>query len=386
MNNFKFRNPTELIFGKGMVSELSKRVPQSVPVLITFGGGSVKKNGVYDAVKEALKNHNTIEFWGIEANPKVETLRKAIELGREHNVGFILAVGGGSVIDGSKLIAGAILSDMDAWDLVKSHKIRNKTIPLGTVLTIPATGSEMNNGGVISCLATKEKFAFAGEFPIFSILDPEYTYSLPEYQVSCGIADTFVHTLEQYLTVTGQSRLMDRWAESLMLTLTEIAPIIRQDPQNYDARAEMMLCSTMALNGFIAMGVSQDWATHGIGHELTALTGITHGHTLSIVMPGTMRVLGYGQKRGKMLQYAERVWGITEGEENTRITQAIEKTEDFFRSLGLKTRLEEMEVSHDVILEIEKRFAERGVKMGENMNIESSISRQILESVYPRKA
>ena len=301
LNNFEFRNPTKLIMGDGVIAKLSEEIPNSTKVMLTFGGGSVKKNGVYDQVKDALKGYDIVEFWGIEPNPAIETLRQAIELGKKENVGFLLAVGGGSVIDGTKLISAGLLYDGDAWDLVKKG-FAAKTLPLGTVLTLPATGSEMNNGAVISCRETKEKYAFYSNYPVFSILDPKVTFSLPDYQIACGIADTFVHVMEQYLTKIGESRVMDRWAEGIVQTLIEIAPQIRRDKHNYQLMADFMMSATMALNGFIAMGVSQDWATHMIGHEITALTGLTHGHTATLTA-STDRIkiltsVGYKDQQG----------------------------------------------------------------------------------------
>ncbi len=379
MNNFVFQNPVKLIMGKGMISELNKEIPSDKRVMITFGGGSVKKNGVYDQVKEALKGYDTIEFWGIEPNPSIETLRKAIELGKKEKVDFLLAVGGGSVIDGTKLIAAGLLYDGDAWELVQKRFITSDTVPLGTVLTLPATGSEMNYGGVITRKETKEKYGFMSRFPVFSILDPEVTFSLPPHQIACGIVDTFTHTLEQYMTTTGQSRLMDRWAEGILQTLVEVAPKIKENQHDYQLMADFMLSATMALNGFIAMGVTQDWATHMIGHELTALHGLSHGHTLAIVGPGTMRVLREA-KGDKLIQYGERVWNITSGTRDERIDAAIECTEKFFRSVGLTTRLSEENISGETIDEIERRFNERKVAYGENGNVTGAVARQILES------
>lgn len=380
MNPFKFRNPTELLFGEGMIEMLPKRIPQGSKILLTFGGGSVKSNGVYDDVCRQLKEFDCVEFWGIEPNPKVETLRKAIELGKREGVNFVLAVGGGSVLDASKLIANAIPSERDAWDLVLKGADRSVvTLPLGTVLTIPATGSEMNRGAVISSIKTQEKFGFWGEYPLFSILEPRYTFSLPAYQVACGIADSFVHVMEQYICRAGESPLMDRWAEGIMLTLIEQREAIQREPADYDARANFMLSATMALNGFIAMGITEDWATHRIGHELTALTGLTHGHTLVIVLPALLRVLGHGSKRAKLLHYAQRVWGITSESEDECIDQAIDRTEAFFRSLGLETRLGERGIGPEVEAEIVSRFAERGTLLGENQDIDSAVVARILQ-------
>ena len=379
MENFIFQNPVKLIMGKGMIARLAKEIPSDKRIMITFGGGSVKKNGVYDQVKEALKNHFTVEFWGIEPNPAIETLRKAIALGKEEKVDYLLAVGGGSVIDGTKLISAGILYDGDAWDLVLAGRPVTHTVPLATVLTLPATGSEMNNGAVISRRETKEKYPFYANYPIFSILDPEVTFTLPPHQVACGLADTFVHVMEQYMTTTDQSRLMDHWAESILSTLVEIAPKIKEDPRNYDLMADFMLSATMGLNGFIAMGVTQDWATHMIGHELTALHGLTHGATLAIVFPGTLRTLRK-QKEGKILQYGERVWGINSGTTEERVSQAIEKTEQFFQSLGLSIRLSQEKIGDTTITEIENRFNERNAAFGEAKNVTGSVAREILES------
>ncbi|MBO5661113.1 MAG: iron-containing alcohol dehydrogenase, partial [Tidjanibacter sp.] len=308
MNNFVFQNTTKLIFGKGQIARLAKELPRDKKILVTFGGGSVKRNGVYDQVKAALEGFDHLEFWGIEPNPKVETLRKAVEICKREGVGFLLAVGGGSTLDGTKLIAAAAMIEADAWDLVRNPKLYEGTLPFASVMTLPATGSEMNRGAVISNLATGEKYSFYNTYPTFSVLDPEATYSLPAFQVACGLADTFVHVMEQYLTVAGCSPLMDRWAEGVVQTIVEVAPKALADQKEYDAMATFMLSATMGLNGFVAMGVPQDWATHMIGHEITALTGTTHGQTLVMVLPGVMNVLRE-QKGAKIVQFGERVWG-----------------------------------------------------------------------------
>ena len=378
MENFIFQNPTKLIFGKGMIAQLAKEIPAGKRVMVTFGGGSVKKNGVYDQVKEALKAFEVVEFWGIESNPKVETLREAIKLGKEKQVDFLLAVGGGSVIDGTKLIAAGLLYDGDAWDLVLKG-VSKHAVPLATVLTLPATGSEMNNGAVISRKETAEKFAFYSFNPVFSILDPTVTFTLPKWQVACGIADTVVHVMEQYMTRPGQSRLMDRWAEGVIQSLVEIAPSIMENQEDYDKMADFMLCATMGLNHFIAMGVCEDWATHMIGHELTALHGLTHGATLAIVLPGLWRTLKQ-KKMAKLVQLGERVWGIQDGSDEERADRTIEKTEAFFRSLGLPTRLGDAQIGDDTIIEIERRFIERKVGFGEDGDVTAEIARRILEN------
>lgn len=378
MNNFTYHNPTKLVFGKGMISKLTKLIPADKRIMITFGGGSVRRNGVYDQVVAALEGREWVEFWGIEPNPSVETVREAIALGREHEVDFLLAVGGGSVIDGSKLIAAGLLYDGDPWEIVRKGQA-GKTVPLGTVLTMSATGSEMNSGAVISCHETKEKYAFYGDYPVFSVLDPQTLYTLPAKQIAYGLADTYVHVLEQYLTTPGQSRLMDRWAEGILHTVIEIAPKIRENQHDYAVMSEYMLAATLALNDMIRMGVSQDWATHMIGHELTALHSLTHGATLAIVINGTLRVLR-DQKRGKILQYGERIWGIADGSEEERIDRTIAANEEFFRSLGLSTRLSEEGIGEATIAEIERRFDAAGVRLGEAQNVDGAMARKILEA------
>lgn len=378
MNNFVFQNPTKLIFGKGQIAKLSQELPKGKKIMVTFGGGSVKRNGVYDQVVAALDGFDFVEFWGIEPNPKVETLRKAVEQCKREGVEFLLAVGGGSTLDGTKLIAAAAMIQEDAWELVlHPDKLLRGNIPFASVMTLPATGSEMNRGAVISNLATGEKYAFYNTFPVFSILDPTVTYTLPPFQRACGLADTFIHVIEQYLTFADESPLMDRWAEGVLQTVVEIAPKVLSEENDYDTMASFMLSATMGLNGFVAMGVTQDWATHRIGHEITALRGVTHGQTLVIVLPGVMNELRE-QKGEKIVQYGERVWGITEGSTDERIDRTIEATEQFFRSLGLATRLSELSIGEDVVEEIVRRFRERGTLLGERLNIDYAATERIL--------
>lgn len=377
MQNFVFQNPTKLVFGAGQIALLSELIDKDRKVLLTFGGGSVKRNGVYDQVKEALKDHKTVEFWGIEPNPKVETLRKAVALGLEENVDLILAVGGGSVLDGTKLIAAGIaMPEKDPWEIVKSGNA-DKQIAFASVMTLPATGSEMNNGAVISSLERNEKFAFRGAYPEFSILDPQATYSLPAKQIANGLADIVVHCFEQYMTTTGQSRVLDRWAEGVIATVMEIAPLIRENQTDYAVMSDYMYSATMALNNFIRMGVTQDWVTHQIGHELTALHGVDHGESLAIVYPGTAQVLRE-QKRDKLLQFGERVLGVKDGTEEQRIDATIDGIEAFFKSLGLATRLSEKGIGMETIDLIQKRFNDRGVRLGEAKNVTGDVAREIL--------
>lgn len=380
MYNFEFQNPVKLIFGKGSIARIAEEIPAQSKIMLTFGGGSVKRNGVYDQVIKALESRNVVEFWGIEPNPKYETLVEAIALARREGVDFLLAVGGGSVIDGTKFIAAAIPYEGEPWDIITRNDIVRKAVPLATVLTLPATGSEMNNGAVISRRTTHEKFPFHSDlvFPRFSVLDPCVTFSLPKKMIAAGLADTFVHVMEQYMTYPVDARVMDRWAEGLLQTVMEISPAAMGDNPDYDTMANFMLCATMGLNGFIAMGVPQDWATHMIGHELTALHEITHGVTLAIVLPQLLRVMRQ-DKHDKLLQYATRVLGITEGDDEARIDEAIRRTEEFFHSLGIATRLSDYGVGQDTVDEIVRRFTERGAVWGERHDVTPDKVRKILE-------
>lgn len=366
MNNFTFRNPTKLIFGKGTIAQIAAEIPAEAKIMMTYGGGSIRRNGVYDQVKAALKDRTVVEFGGIEPNPQYETLVQAIDLAREQGVDFLLAVGGGSVIDGTKFIATALKYEGDPWDFMVDPSKATDAVPLATVLTLPATGSEMNNGAVVSRKEFNEKLAFHNPkgYPLFSVLDPEVCYSLPQRQIVNGIVDSFAHTLEQYLTFDTQSMVMDRWAEGLLLTLVELGPKLVERHDRYDEVANFMLTATMALNGFIAMGVPQDWATHMIGHELTALHGLDHGVTLAIVYPGMMKVMRR-EKFDKLVQYAERVWGVT-GSPEQKAEAAIGKTDAFFRSLGVKTRLSEHGIGEQTVDFIVERFRKRGWNLGES--------------------
>lgn len=380
MYNFEFKNPVKLIFGKGTIARIAEEIPARSKVMLTFGGGSVKRNGVYEQVMKALAGRDVVEFWGIEPNPKYETLVEAISLARREGVDFLLAVGGGSVIDGTKFIAAAIPYEGEAWDIITRHDAVTKAVPLATVLTLPATGSEMNNGAVISRRSTHEKFPFHSDlvYPRFSVLDPCVTFSLPKKMVAAGLADTFVHVMEQYMTYPVDARVMDRWAEGLLQTVMEISPAAMSDEPDYDTMANFMLCATMGLNGFIAMGVPQDWATHMIGHELTTLHEITHGVTLAIVLPQLLRVMR-DDKHDKLLQYAERVLGITDGDDESRIDDAIRRTEEYFHSLGIATRLSDYGVGQNTVDEIVRRFTERGAVWGERNDVTPDKVRMILE-------
>lgn len=362
MNNFNFVNPVKILFGKGKIAELSRNIPENARILMTYGGGSIRKNGVYDQVKAALKGFEVVEFGGIEPNPKYETLMKAVEVVKAEKISFLLAVGGGSVLDGTKFIAAASLFDGEsAWDIVVKEIAVRKALPFGAVLTLAATGSEMNSGGVVTREATQEKFAFGSPvlFPQFSILDPQITFSLPKRQVANGIVDAYVHVIEQYLTYPVNSPVQDRFAEGILLTLIEEGPkATTAETPDYENRANLMWAATMALNGLLSAGVKSDWSTHMIGHELTAFHGIDHAVTLAIVLPGVMRLMKV-KRREKLLQYASRVWNINEGSEDQKIELAIQRTESFFQQVGVATRLGDHNVGQDTIDRIVERFTQR---------------------------
>jgi len=385
MLNFDFYNPTRILFGKDRVKDIVNLIPAEVPVLITYGGGSVVRSGLLARVRAVLGKRNLFEFGGIEPNPRYETLMKAVEIVRREQIGFMLAVGGGSVVDGTKFIALAACYDGDPLNIV-NYGFRpipldmvGETVPFGTVLTLPATGSEMNSGAVISYEHGKYPIMSELTFPVFSVLEPELSFTLPPIQVANGIIDAFVHTTEQYLTYPVDARLQDRMAEGILQTLIGIGETTIAEPENYDARANLEWCATMALNGMIGTGVPQDWATHLIGHELTALYGIDHAQSLAIILPALLEVRRE-QKRAKLLQYAERVWHITNGSEEEKISRAIGNTRAFFESLGVKTRLSEHGVGADQIPVIIGQLIEHGrTALSETRDITPEISKIILE-------
>ena len=349
MNNFDFYNPTHIVFGKDRLGELSNLVPKDARVLVTYGGGSVKKFGTLDKVLKALEGREVFEFGGIEPNPRYETLMKAVKVVKDENIDFLLAVGGGSVMDGTKFISLASQYEGNALDLLSDRMAAaslTKALPLGTVVTLPATGSEMNCGGVVTSEIGKRGFRNQLVFPKFSILDPTLTFTLPKTQVANGIVDTFIHVVEQYVTYPAEGRFQDRTAEGILQTLVEIGKATIENPEDYDLRANLVWCATMGLNGLIGAGVPQDWSTHMMGHELTAAFGIDHGKTLAILQP-TIWDMRFEKKKAKLAQYAERVWNITMGSEEERAKLAIEKTREFFESLGIKTRLSEYGVKEE---------------------------------------
>lgn len=381
MKDFEFYNPVRILFGKGKISELPNLIDKNKRILITFGGGSIKKFGVYDQVITSLEGYNIKEFGGIEPNPTFETCMKVVEFIKNNNIDFILAVGGGSVIDATKFISAAVNFEGDPWDILTKQAEVKTALPFGTVLTIPATGSEMNCGSVISRSDSPDKLAFMSEFvfPKFSILDPKITYTLPTNQTANGIIDAFVHVMEQYLTYSVNSPIQDRMAEGILLTLIEESPKVMKNPNDYETRANLKWAATVALNYWINVGVPQDWATHRIGHELTAKFGLDHGVTLAIILPSLMYVK-QDKKRAKILQYADRVWNITSGSDDEKIKLVIEKTRDFFESLNVKTRLFDYGITENEIPDILSQLEKHGLTaLGEHQDIDLETSKLILE-------
>jgi len=386
MQNFNFYNPTQIVFGKDRLNELDTLIAKDAKVLILFGGGSVKKFGTLDKVKEALKGREVLEFGGIEANPQFTTLMKAVEIVKTEDVDFLLAVGGGSVMDGTKFVTlASSYEGENAEDLLKAGFQGvpvTSARPIGTVVTLPATGSEMNSGGVISFEDSKYPVFSPLAYPKFSFLDPTLTFTLPPRQVANGVVDAFVHILEQYVTYPVDARFQDRTAEGLLKTLIEIGRKTIDNPTDYDTRANLVWCATNALNGLIGAGVPNDWATHMIGHELTAKFGIDHAQTLAIVQPSLWDVRR-DKKKEKLIQFAKRVWDIDETDEEKTIDLAISKTKDFFESLGVKTKLSEYGVEKEKIDDIINALEKNGMTaLSETQDLTLDISREILEKAY----
>ena len=379
MRNFTFYNPTRIHFGEGQISKLTRDVPAGSRVLVTHGGGSIFQNGVWQQVEQALAGHQLTRFGGIEANPQFDTLVKAAQLARTEQCDFIVAVGGGSVIDGSKFIAAAACHDGDPLELLSGKRI-TAALPMGCVLTLAATGSESNPHGVVTHVARQEKLPFSSAllYPRFAILDPRTTFSLPARQIGNGVVDAFVHTIEQYLTYPADAPLQDRYAEGLLLTLIEEGPKALTNPEDYAVRANLMWCATQALNGLLGCGVPQDWATHMIGHELTALYHLDHAQTLAVVLPALLAERREA-KRVKLLQYAERVWQLRHGADDARIDAAIAATEAFFKRMGVPTRLSEHGLDAEVIPQVLAQLERHQMTaLGENRDIDLDVSERIL--------
>lgn len=383
MFNFDFYNPVHVVFGQDRLSELDKLIPSDSKVMITFGGQSAKKYGTIDKVSKALGDRTIIEFGGIEVNPEYDTLIKAVEIAKTEKVDFLLAVGGGSVMDGTKFIALASKYDGDYTKLL-THGFApvpaKAALPLGCVVTLPATGSEMNMGGVITYQQQKRPVMSPLTFPKFSFLDPDLTLTLPNEQIANGVADAFVHVIEQYLTFPVDARIQDRMAEGILQTLIEVGEETYRNKDNLAARKNFIWSATTALNGWIATGVPQDWTTHMIGHEMTALFGIAHGRTLAIMLPYVLRERTE-QKRAKLLQFAERVWYITDGSDDEKITQAINKTEAFFNSLDIATNLTHYGIDDSGIDSIISNMEKLGLTaLSETHDLSLDVVRKILVS------
>lgn len=387
MLNFEYKNPTKILFGKGQIENLAKHIPSEAKILMLYGGGSIKTNGIYEQVKAGLSDFTLEEFGGIPANPEYEVLMDALKVIKEKNIDYLLAVGGGSVIDGTKFLAAAALLEQEPWDLV-SKRIRteeNEALPFSTVLTLPATGSEMNSGYVISRKGTEEKLSSGGPglFPQVSVLDPTVVESLPKRQIANGIADAYTHVLEQYMTYPIEARLQDRFSESILITLQEIAPQVLENPSDYKAAADFMWCCTLALNGQIGKGVPTDWSVHGIAHELTAQFGIDHARTLAIIAPSHYRH-NFESKKEKLAQYGKRVWNV-QGENQDELAQiGIEKMESFFQSLEIPTRLSEYTSDYaEAGNKVEKAFTQRGwLTQGERKDITPEAAKAIIEASF----
>ena len=384
MNNFNFFNPTRIVFGEGQIKEINQLIPETARVMILFGGQSAKKHGTVDEVISALGDRYFEEFGGIEANPSYTTLMRAVEQIRDNQLDYLLAVGGGSVIEGTKFVAAAVNCDGDPWQeiLVNGAKEIQSALPFGSVLTLPATGSEMNANSVVTRYETQEKLAFNNPqvYPEFSVLDPTKAYTLPAKQLANGVVDAYTHIMEQYLTYPVDAKVQDRFAEGLLLTLIETGPELLETPADYNLQANFMWTATLALNGLIGAGVPQDWATHMIGHELTALHGLDHAQTLAIILPSIMQEQR-AHKHDKLLQYAERVWHITDGDEETRINLAITKTRDFFEQMGVKTRLSDYQIPAEAIPVMIKQLGEHGLnQLGEHGDVDLDKSRKVLEA------
>lgn len=381
MQDFSFYNPTRIEFGAGKIANLDQLVPAKARVLVLFGGESARSTGTLDEVTAALGEREVQLFGGIEPNPSFETLMKAVTVVRENNIEFLLAVGGGSVIDGTKFVAAAALYEGDAWDiLLQGGQNITRALPFGSVLTLPATGSEMNKGSVITRKSLAAKLPFMSEhvYPVFSILDPVKTYTLPTRQIANGVVDAFMHVMEQYLTYPANAPVQDRFAEGLLQTLIEIGPKALAEPEDYQTRASLMWTATLALNGLIGAGVPQDWATHMLGHELTALHGLDHAQTLAIILPEMLRQRK-ATKLGKLVQYAERVWHIRDGSDDEKAEAAIEHTRNFFESVGVKTRLSDYELDAEHIDAIINSLEAHGmVALGEHGDVTPEHCRQIL--------
>ncbi len=376
---FSFVNPTQIHFGQGQIARIAKAIPADSKVLLLYGGGSIKRNGVYQQTAAALAGHQWQEFGGVEPNPTVETLDQAVAQVKEQGLDYILAVGGGSVIDGAKYVAAAALYDGDGWDILLGKYRVAQALPIGAILTLPATGSESNGGSVITKKATRDKLNFMSPLvqPAFAVLDPDVMKTLPERQLANGLVDAWMHTCEQYLTLPTDAMVQEGYAETLLRTLKTLGDNYAQrDSDSW--RANLMLAANQALNGFIGSGVPQDWATHMIGHELTALYGVDHGRSLAIVQPWLLRHQ-IEVKRPKLEQMARNVFALPPSEDLAE--RCIDAIEAFYHSLDVATQLTEhggdkAAAIDNIVAQLE---AHGMVKLGEHRAITPKEAREILE-------
>ena len=371
MENFIFQNPVKILFGKGMTAKAAALIPAKAKILLVYGGGSVKKNGSYAQTVAAIGKRKFAEFGGIEPNPEYATCMKAVKLARDKKLDFIIALGGGSVIDACKFIAAAVAyKGKDPWDILEKGLPVKDALPLGTILTLPATGSEMNMNSVVSRREIGKKLAFASEkvYPQFSVLDPTFTYTLPKRQTRNGVIDAFVHVMEQYLTRPANAEIHDRFAESIAQTLVKEGPVALKKPDDYDCRANIMLAATMALNHLIAAGVPQDWSSHLIGHELTALYGLDHAETLAIALPKVMEYKK-AQKLDKIVQLGRRVFGIEAKGKAKAANATIDAVKKFFVKMGAGIELKSYKLPADAPEAVGKNIARTYKAIGENGDI-----------------
>lgn len=380
MHNFTYHNPVKIIFGKNSIDKLNGLITPKQKILLAYGGGSIKSNGVYQQIINSLNDHQVIEFAGIEANPEYDTLMKAVDICKAEEIDFILAVGGGSVIDGCKLIALASHYNGDAWDILTNPTLKLDTaIPFGTILTLPATGSEMNCGSVISRRSIGAKLSFGNPlvYPKFSILDPETTYTLPKRQLQNGVIDPFIHVTEQYLTTDINTDIQDGFSETVLKTLVKVGKDIVNGSTEYNIRANWMWAATNALNGIIGIGVDHDWATHMIGHELTAAYELDHAQTLAIVAPQVWR-FQFEAKMSKLAKFGRNVWGLENLDDELVATQAIIMTEEFFHSLDVATKLSDYNIKIEAEKIANTLFSHSKTNLGENNAINRDAVVQIL--------
>ncbi|WP_202079952.1 iron-containing alcohol dehydrogenase [Caldalkalibacillus salinus] len=364
MNNFEFRNPTEILFGKGQIEKLADKVHEyGTKVLLVYGGGSIKSFGLYDDVIQRLQGADcqVFELAGVEPNPRLTTVQKGIDLCKQESIDLVLAVGGGSVVDAAKGVAVGAKYDGDVWDFYDRKAVAEAALPLGVILTLAATGSEMNRGSVVTHWEKQEKRGAGTTFPAFSILDPTNTFSVPEDQTVYGMVDMMSHVFEQYFSHTENIPLQSRYAESILKTVIDNAPVVLEQPKNYEARANIMYCGTMALNGQLAQGVETDWASHGIEHAVSAIYDIPHAGGLAIIFPNWMKYV-YKENIDRFIRFATEVWGVDpSGQSDEEVALAgIQATREFFNKIGAPVRLADYDIDDQHIEDMAQKATHFG--------------------------